>query len=85
MAKYLLIQAIIIYAIRNGCQFCLFSVSSLQISTQNGVLMSHQYYKTSWKKKPKNFIYPFFPIQKENPCRHSLIINLNADQFVWSV
>lgn len=88
MAKHLLTRAIIICTTANGYQLCLFSASSLQISSQNSTLMRHQYYEPSLGKKNKLLsTYPFFPIQNRcaNPCRYSLAINLNADEFLWSV
>lgn len=83
MAKHLLVQAVIIYAVGNSYQLCLFSVSISQISSQNGALMKKQYYG---KTKELGF-YPFFPVQKRcaKPYRHPVINNLNTNEFVWSV
>lgn len=44
MAKHLLKQAVIICAIGNSYQLCLFSVSISQINSRNGALMKQQNY-----------------------------------------
>lgn len=82
MAKHLLMQAVIICAIGNSYQLCLFSVSISQISSQNGALMKQQYYD-----KNKELYFPVFPVQKRcaKAYRQSLINNLNMNEFVWSV